>query len=182
MSVRKRTWTSKGEEKTAWVVDYVDGQGARRLKTFQRKKDADTFAATAHVEVREGMHVADSVSATIADAGKLWVAAVERAGREQSTVDQYRQHLELHISPYVGSTKLTALTVPALRAFEEKLRDAGRSPVMVRKVLTSLSSLLADAQERGLVSRNVARDMRGRRGGGDRRAEKRAKGRLKVGD
>jgi len=35
MSIRKRTWTSpKGEQKEAWVVDYVDQGGKRRLKTF----------------------------------------------------------------------------------------------------------------------------------------------------
>ena len=52
---------------------------------------------------------------------------------------------------------------------------------MVRKVMVSLGSLLADAQERGLTGRNVVRDIRGRRKGGERRQEKRQKGRLKVG-
>ena len=181
MSVRKRTWTSKGVEKSAWVVDYVDSQGKRRLKTFERKKEADQFSATATVEVREGVHVADSASATVNQAGRLWIAAKSRAGRERSTVDQYRQHLELHIGPFIGETRLNALTLPALRQFEERLLDEGRSPAMVRKVVVSLGSLIADAQERGLVARNVVREMRGRRGSSDRRAEKRAKGKLRVG-
>ncbi len=40
MSVRKRIWkTSKGIEKEAWVVDYVDRSecGKRRLKSFDKK-------------------------------------------------------------------------------------------------------------------------------------------------
>ena len=46
MSVRKRTWTTgKGIEKSAWVADYVDTKGVRRLKSFKLKKDADAFAA-----------------------------------------------------------------------------------------------------------------------------------------
>ncbi|PLU60655.1 tyrosine-type recombinase/integrase, partial [Sinorhizobium medicae] len=61
------------------------------------------------------------------------------------------------------------------------LREAGRSAAMIKKVLVSLGSLLADAQERGLVARNVVRDMKGRRGNGEKRQEKRQKGRLKVG-
>ena len=73
------------------------------------------------------------------------------------------------------------MTLPALRQFEERMLDEGRSPAMVRKVVVSLGSLIADAQERGLVARNVVREMRGRRGSSDRRAEKRAKGKLKVG-
>lgn len=66
MSVRKRTWlTAKGETREAWIVDYPDAQGTRRLKTFKRKKDADAFAAKTYVEVREGVHVADSASVTV---------------------------------------------------------------------------------------------------------------------
>ncbi|MBB5755132.1 tyrosine-type recombinase/integrase [Prosthecomicrobium pneumaticum] len=183
MSIRKRQWTTaRGEEKTAWVVDYVDQSGKRRLKTFARKKDADQFAATAKVEVREGVHVADSASATVKAAGDLWIAGIVASGRERATVDQYRQHLRLHIEPFIGGTLLAKLTVPAARDFEDRLRQGGRSPAMVRKVMTSLSSLVADAEERGLVARNVIRDLRGgRKRGTERKVERRAKGKLRAG-
>jgi integrase len=182
MSVRKRAWKSaKGEAKTSWVVDYVDGKGTRRLKTFPKKKEADQFAATAKVEVRDGVHVADSASATVKQAGAFWLSSVQAAGRERTTVDSYRSHVDLHIVPLIGDVKLTALNVAAVRSFEDDLRSAGRSPAMIRKVLVSLGSMLADAQERGLTARNVVRDIRGRRKGVERRQEKRHKGRLKVG-
>ena len=63
MSVRKRTWTTrKNELREAWVVDYVDQTGRRRLKTFDRLKDARAYEASPTVAVREGTHVADSAS------------------------------------------------------------------------------------------------------------------------
>ena len=79
-----------------------------------------------------------------------------------------------------------------VREFEDKLRkgDAApgemkgsrRSAAMVKRIIGSLGSLLADAQERGLVARNVVRDLRVRRKKGvDRRAERRQKGKLKIG-
>jgi hypothetical protein len=43
VSVRKRSWVSKGVSKDAWVVDFVDLNGKRRLKTFKTKADADRF-------------------------------------------------------------------------------------------------------------------------------------------
>ncbi|TIO01963.1 MAG: site-specific integrase, partial [Mesorhizobium sp.] len=53
---------------------------------------------------------------------------------------------------------------------------------MTRKVLGSLGSLLSDAQERGLATRNPVKDMRSRRRrGNERQADKRQKGKLKVG-
>lgn len=183
MSVRKREWTTpKGVERSAWVVDYVDTAGKRRLKTFAKKKEADAFSATATVEVREGVHVADSASATVKQGGKFWIASAEASGLERSTLAQYRQHIELHIVPLIGETLLSKLTVPAVRAFEDQLREKGRSPAMVRKVLVSLGSLLADAQERGLVVRNAVREKsRTRAKGSDRRVERRQKGKLRVG-
>lgn len=182
MSVRKREWTSpKGERKTAWVVDYLDTTGKRRLKTFKLKKEADKFAATASVEVREGVHVADSASVTVEKAGALWLSSGENAGLERSTVNQRKSHLEHHIVPLIGQTLLSRLTVPAVREFEDKLRAEGRSPAMVKKVLTSLGSILADANERGLAMRNPVRDIKGSRKGRDRRQEKRQKGKLEVG-
>jgi hypothetical protein len=54
MSIRKRTWKSNVAEQTAWVVDYVDQHGARRLKTFALKKDAETRATTPGTKSRRG--------------------------------------------------------------------------------------------------------------------------------
>ena len=192
MSVRKRGWTtSKGDTKEAWVVDYVDQTGKRRLKTFTKKKAADNFSAPANVEIRAGVHTADSQSVTVAKAGKLWLETGERAGLERTTLDAYRQHLRLHIEPYLGNLKLSQLSAPMVREFEDKLARGDmpdgasaepRSPAMIRKVRVSLSSLLSDAQERGLVSRNVVRELRRtRHRGAERRAERREKGKLKVG-
>lgn len=183
MSVRKRTWTNaKGEVKSAWLVDYADTAGIRRQKTFRLKKEADAFAATASVEVREGTHVADSASATVRKAAEFWMKDGERQGLERSTLAQRRQHIELHITPFIGPTLLSKLSVPAARAFEDKLREAGRSPAMIRKVMTSLSSLMSDAMERGLASRNPVREMKAKRGAGREKAQdKRQKGKLKVG-
>jgi hypothetical protein len=43
VSVRKRTWKSCGETREAWVVDFTDVAGRRRLKTFTSKKAAERF-------------------------------------------------------------------------------------------------------------------------------------------
>lgn len=181
MSVSKRTWQSPDGEKTKWVVRYKDNAGKRRLKTFDRKKEADAFAATASVEVRQGVHVADSASVTVEKAGSLWIASGENAGLERSTVNQRKSHLKHHIVPMIGQVLLSKLTVPTIRDFEDSMRKEGRSPAMVKKVLTSLGSILSDAGERGLAMRNPVRDIKGSRKGRDRRLEKRQKGKLEVG-
>jgi integrase len=174
MSVRKRKWkTSAGFEREAWVVDYVDQQGKRILKTFEKKKDADAFSASSRVEVIEGTHVADSSSITVEDAGKLWMTSLEASDPplEITTVEQYEQHLRLHINPFLGRKKLSKLNVPTVRSFADRLRDEGRSGTMVRYILRTLGGLLSDSQERGLLVRNPVREMRERRKGRKRKAD-----------
>jgi integrase len=182
MSVRKRTWNSpSGEMREAWVVDYVDQCGERHLKTFARKRDADAHHAIVGAAVRAGTHTADSKSVTVAKAAELWLASCDAAGLERTTIVAYRQHVALRIVPVLGALRLSQLTVPLVRGFEDRLAADGYSPVMVRNTRRLLGSLLADAQERGLVAQNVVRSLRTSRRGKDARIERRRNGKLKVG-
>jgi len=145
MSVRKRQWKTRlGEDKEAWIVDYVDGEGARHIKTFDRKKEADAYHATVTVDVSKGTHTPAHRSLTVAEAAEVWIKRVEADGRERSTTRQYRQHVNLHINPRLGATKIANVNVPRVEAFRDSLLDPekGLSRPMARKVLTSLKSLL----------------------------------------
>ena len=182
MSIRKRTWKT-GE---AWLVQYSsadrDERGKRRrhVKSFERKRDAEAFEAQTRVDVGKGVHVAPSRSVTVEKAGRAWVDSC--GALERSTVDQYEQHLKYHIGPLLGDMKLSALTVPVVRAWQDALGADGRSPAMIRKVTTSLSTLLSDAMERGDVAQNVVKSMAtSRKRGKGRKAAKRAKGKLRAG-
>lgn len=161
MSIRKRTW-NKGEpnEKSAWVVDYVDQHGKRRLKTFGTKKEADAWNVTAAHEVKHGIHTADSESLTVAEAWAAWIEDCGANGLERGTIQQRQQHLNLHVKPFIGSDKLSRLTMPRVIEFDAMLRDAGRSLSMRRKVVTNLKTVLTFCQGRGWVAQNVARGVR----------------------
>jgi integrase len=165
MSVRKRTWvTAGGESKEAWIVDYVDS-GKRHIRTFDKKKAADAFETTMRSEVRDGIHTADSASITVAQAGDLWLQTAEQDGLERSTTDQYRGHVRRFIGPKLGSVRLSRLSAPLVRNFCDRLQADGTSAPMIAKIRTSLVSLVNDAQERGLVAQNVARQGRRKRRG-----------------
>jgi integrase len=159
VSVRKRTWKSpNGEMREAWVVDYVDQSGDRHIKTFAKKRDADAHHAIVGTAVRAGTHTADSKSVTVAKAAELWLGSCD--GLERATLAAYRQHVALRIVPVLGALRLSQLTVPLVRGFEDRLAADGHSPVMVRKARRLLGALIADAQERGLVGQNVVRSLR----------------------
>jgi integrase len=185
----------------AWMVDYAVN-GGRHIETFKRKKDADARAAQVTVDVGKGIHIAPNKTPTVKEAGDLWIQACKTDELERATIAAYEQHLRLHIVPHLGTLRLGQLTVPVIRQFRDDLlagklspaelaavkngeihsKDKKRTAVMAKRVLVSLGTMLADAQERGLVATNVVRGMkRDRKRGKDRQAEGRKRGKLKVG-
>jgi integrase len=161
MSIRERKWIWNGRERSAWIVDYVDAKGKRRNKNFKTKREALDWNAQTRIEIKKGTHVPDADTVTIAEAGRLWLEACRNRGDdealERSTLEHYRRHVELHIAPLIGDGKLNKLSIPAVRAFADQLRSTGRSAAQTRKVMVSLSSLVSDAMERGLIGQNPVR-------------------------
>jgi integrase len=179
MAVRKRKWTTgKGEVREAWLVDYYDAMGRRHFETFERKKDADEVHDKIRTAVRAGNHVATSSSKTIREAATLWLDSTK--GRiEDASLLNYRGHVDNFIVKHLGEVKLSKLNMATARGFEDWLAK-NTSPIMTRKVMTTLGTLISDARERGFVANNVVQDLlRGRKG--KRTNEMRHKGKLKVG-
>jgi integrase len=117
-----RTWTTgKGEAKEAWVVNYTDQSGKRRMKTFARKKEADAWRDRTRVDVREGVHTPDAATVTVAEAAKKWLDTCRINGLERSTISSYEDNVG-HLAPFIGNVKLSRLNVPTIRAFEDRLR------------------------------------------------------------
>jgi integrase len=178
--IRKRKWISGGQERVAWVADYFTQDGQRVQKQFKKRKDAEEALDQAKHEIKQGIHTPARSSITVAEAGALWIDQAQTDGLEASTVRQYRQHLGLHIVPLLGGLKLADLSAATVKAFRNKLIKEGRSAAMAKKVLVSLGSILADAQDSNKVARNVVREQsRSRRRG--RKQEQRQKKRLEVG-
>src|SRR5262245_8001402 len=90
----------------------------------------------------------------------LWLEQCDADRLEFGTIRQRRQHLKHHVNPFIGSVRLSDLTTPLIYDLDSKLRKAGRSVAMGRKVLNSLKTMLTFAQRRGLVAQNVARGVR----------------------
>jgi integrase len=63
--------------------------------------------------------------------------------------------LDLHIKPFLGNLKLSALTRATVKKFRNDLIASGRSRVMAKKVVSSLGAILQDAQSANRVSQNV---------------------------
>src|SRR4028119_2166361 len=74
-SIRKRTWTtSKGEPRSAWVVDFVDASSNRDRRQFDTRREADAFRVEVEGQLRAGTFRPDARKITVAEAAEAFVA------------------------------------------------------------------------------------------------------------
>jgi len=164
-SVRKRTWRSGGQDKTAWVVDYFDQQGKRRLKTCRSKKEAEDFRTTCSWEIKQGIHTPASTSITVAEAVAMWLEHGEAEQLEAGTLRTYGAVARAHVLAVIGRYRLAQLTRPMLEQYRDDLLNGAvpdgrkRSRVMARKALGCLKAAIKEAQRRGKVAQNVASEV-----------------------
>jgi integrase len=156
--VRKRTWSSGGESRSAWVADYTDHAGKRHIKTFPTRKAADAWLVTARGDVARGIHTPDALSATVAEAAGLWLQHGEAERLEKSTMLEF-ERCARYIGEAMGTTKLSRLTTPMMESYRDTLLRQ-HSRATAKKILTALKAILKEAQRQGLIAYNPASPVR----------------------
>lgn len=162
-TVTKRTWAdSTGRPKEAFRVAYTDSGGKRRFKQFDMKRDAEAYRIKVEGELANGIHTADAASVTVGEAADIWIAACEAHGCDRGTLKTYREIVNCHIRPQLGSEKLSRLSSPRVVEFRDAMMIT-RSHAMAAKAVRHLSMILAEAMRRGLAAQNVARAVKVKR-------------------
>jgi integrase len=174
-SVRKRTWKTCEETKTAWVVDYADHYGRQR-KHFPTKKAADAFRISVEGQMQAGTYRASADKVTVRAACEGFLEHCEgrnqrdeRMTRKMLTV--YRGHVTNYILPHVGGRKLSQFTARSVGDFRDRIRTAGVTVPTARKVLATLHSVLEYAISQDWVATNPVRGTKviGPRGEGSKK-------------
>lgn len=150
-TVVKRRWAGPDHsERTAWRVDYRDHDGKRRAKQFPRKRDADAFRQAVERELHSGIHLPDSESPTVADAGQAFLQAGHLRGWERSTALQMANHVNNHIIPKIGTMKLSRLRHHDVERFAAHLVESN-SRAQARNVFQTFRAVLKHAKRAHLA-------------------------------
>lgn len=158
--------TRDGKETTRWyvVVDVgVTADGRRRQKWhggFSTRREAEVARAKIVTDLHAGSYVAPDRIALSEWVRESWLPMIESRVKP-STFDSYRQNMEVHVLPALGTRPLQQLTAAMLNALYGELVARGNSrgplsPKTVSYIHTIIHKALADAVDAGVVSRNVA--------------------------
>lgn len=168
-AVSKRTWTHGGETKSAWVVRYRTPGGAHKQKTFERKRDADTYRVKIEGEMQRDLHVFSPVLMRdlIRDFGKLTDDRVETGQIGWTRAEALNGYVNRHILPAFGHRLTTEITALDIEDWARGLLRGGNvvngkplSTYTVIGILSAMKSLEDFAIKRGRLKVRICGDAR----------------------
>jgi len=155
----------KRRDRDSWVVDYTDAQGHRRRLFAATREQAEDLLAEKIRESRQASPPVEDPEVTLRTYAARWIIRVA-AGLSSKTHKSYADMLDRHILPVFGSFKLRALHRRHIKDFLARKRAGGLSKNSVRLIRATLSVLLSDAVDDGILLANPAQGVtrRGRKG------------------
>lgn len=145
-SVEKRK--TKGGD-LRWDVRYRDPAGRLRRKTFQRKADADRYAATTEADKHRGNFIDPTDRTTVAEYARAWAAI---RPHRPSTARRVASLIDTHIA----GTDLGERRLAHVRPSEVQAWATDRSKVLAPSTLRNLVSLLRSIFASAALDRLVA--------------------------
>lgn len=165
-SIRKRTWKYQGRKRAAYEYSLVydeDGQKKRVRRQFPTRAEAQEALDAFKEELKQPRpQRGPDADITLNDYADRWLEHVA-SGLAPRTVSSYRELLRLYIRPVLGTTKLRDIHRGPIKALLARLRERSLAKDTVRLTRATLSSLLGDAVEDGIIESNPALGI-GRRG------------------
>jgi integrase len=157
---------------TRWyyVLDappHPDGKRRRKWSTgFPTKRAAET-ALREELGRRDQGLILSTEKVTVRAFADRWLDYMATLGRDERTLERYRELLELHALPTIGGLQLKALQPVQLadlyaRLLREGRRDGrpgGLAPLTVGHVHRALHRMLKQATRWQLIARNPATDL-----------------------
>ena len=144
-----------------WEGQYTSGYDLKTGKQIQRsvygKTQAEVRRKLAEIEVKidKGTFVTPQ-KITLGEWLDIWMT--EYTGNiKSSTRGSYEQRVRVHIKPYLGRFKLTALTTQIIQTFYNELQTKENlSPKTVRNTHVALHRALEIARKLGYINANPA--------------------------
>ena len=138
-----------------WVVDYRDGGGVRRWRTFGTKREAEDHLAEIIPGSRQRRRAVVPVTITLEHYADRWLYMIENTIKPR-TLASYSGTLRLHLLPAFGTWRVQYLDKGTIKRLLADKLTAGLSRNTVRILHATLRALLAAAVDDGVIPANPA--------------------------
>jgi integrase len=144
------------------VIDFYDQHGKRRLKTLKEgttRKEAKKILREIEHQIERGAYLPREGIPTFEQVAGDWLK-YKKPNIRHSTYEQYHGHVENHLKPYFGATKITRINFDSVERFMFHATDEKKIiPPTLRKLLVTLGSIFKYAVKKRLCEYNPVREI-----------------------
>jgi integrase len=137
-----------------WVLDYRDATGRRRWETFTTKREAEDGLAAALPASRQRQLPVTDPNATLKEYSVRWLHLC--GNLKARSLTGYRQKLENHVLPALGSIKVRKLHRSQIKTLLAEKKATGLAVDTVRLIHATLRAMLNAAVDDGVIQANPA--------------------------
>lgn len=152
---RKRKGSRRGRAGKTLVVyrvRYRDPDRAERSRTFERKVDAERFAAEIESDIHRGDYLDPRAGQVLlADWAEKWLATLSVKPKTKSS---YESLLRSRILPIFGRRKLGNLKPSDVQGWVSSMHEEGLSPSRIRQAAIVLRQIMDTAVQDRMIGRN----------------------------
>src|SRR5690349_2291836 len=154
VSKRYRGQADGSKRFVGYQVRFVDPDGAERRRSFDRKRDADLFAAEVETRKARGTYVDGAAGKlTFRDVAEEWRLAQPH---RETTAEQCESRLRLHVYPSIGNRPIGQIRRTELQALV-KDRAAKMSRASLEVVVSYVTAVFNAAVEDRRIAASPAR-------------------------
>jgi integrase len=169
----------KRAKRKGWIADYRDASGVRHRLTAKTREAADALLADRIADSRDNSPAVVDPDLSLATYAARWFAHLEAAASiKPRTIQSYLYLYSTHIAPKLGAMRLRDLHRVHLKDLLAAKHESGLAKNTVRLIRATLSTMLAEAMDDGLLKSNPAAlpsRRRGHKGNGAMSASEHAK-------
>jgi integrase len=143
------------QDRNVWEVDYRDGEGRRRRPLFA-SEEAPHEHATEVLRSHGLLAVpAEDREISIRAYAARWLTLIEHE-KDANTIRNYKERLEGNVLPALGHLKVRELHRGHIKVFLAEKCAKGYAKNTVRLMRATLSAMLSDAVDDGIIMANPA--------------------------
>jgi integrase len=154
----------KGRGDRTWVVSYKDSGGRWRKRYAATKEKAELLQADL---VRQSLQAVPTptlpLNISLKDYSETWLEQRRAEGLAAKTIESDEWALDKHLIPVFGGMRLRAIHRGHVKELLMKKYGAGLAKDSVRLIRATLSGLMSDAVEDGLLHTNPVHGIRTRK-------------------
>ena len=156
MSIERR----QRQKGTVWLVRWRES-GSSRIRTFERKRDAEAFEAKLTLAKRQGdLGHLDAGRQSLRDFPEQWWTLYAEHHLSAKTLKLYAGLRDRYLLPRLGKFELRRLTPEMIQRLQVDLAAEGVGQETIRKTLALLQGVLERAVEWGHLQANPVRVIR----------------------